>query len=259
MTLWYVIHEYETYDKDEPFHTWLVCGTYENKAKAELECLNLSFDEYCRNKPKRWLPADQKKVKDQDGLKTEEKVRIVRQVISNIGERSSSRNQYWGIGFYIISNEKLKINKNIVNINDIHKSIRDPEPVKKEAKEPVKKNIKVKSDNESDMSGSDSYDSYDESEDDYDFSTDENTENEKEKQEEEDFSENEKKEGKVSDGDKEEEASNTEPDDHDDRQDRQDRQDNEEKSDTEPEEEENQEENTNKVVDETDVEAYESE
>lgn len=139
MTNWYVIHEYETYDQDEPFHAWLVCGTFESKAKAELSALEQCFNEYCNNKPHRWLMTDQRKFKEPENIKQEDKIRIVRQVISNIGDRTSSTNQYWGIGFYVISSDKLKVNKNVVKINNIHKNIKDPEPKVSEAKKPVKR------------------------------------------------------------------------------------------------------------------------
>jgi len=134
--IWYVIHEYETYDDKEPHHTWLVSDKCESKAKAELSALAMSFDEYCANKPHRWRLTDQRKVPE--NLTQDDKIRIVRHVISNIGERTASENQYWGIGFYIIDNLKLKVNKNVVKITNIHNNIIDKAEIKPKVSKAIK-------------------------------------------------------------------------------------------------------------------------
>lgn len=120
--VWYVIHEYAVYDDPSQVqHTWKVVGRYESKGKAEKEALELSFNEYCKDKPMRFP----KNLRNKTEYKLDDKITIVTNVMCSIQESSAASNQYRGIGYFIINSDDLKINKNVVNVSDIFKHLRN--------------------------------------------------------------------------------------------------------------------------------------
>lgn len=140
--VWYVIHEYALFENpNEPQNTWKVVGRFESKAKAEKEALELSFNEYCKDKPMRF-PKNQRNKTD---FKLDDKISIVTNVLYNIQESTTATNKYRGIGYFIISSDDLKINKNVINISDIYKHLKNqPE---NQSKELEKENLEQQTEN----------------------------------------------------------------------------------------------------------------
>ena len=119
-----MVHEYETFTDDTPAHSWLVVGEYQNKRDADAQALKLNFNDFCLNKITRW-PKKYHRVKDTDNLDTKDLQQIVLYVLQNVNAKTGSKNQYWGRGYYIISDERLKIRKGVKKIKDIHALLKD--------------------------------------------------------------------------------------------------------------------------------------
>lgn len=113
MVNWFVIHEYETYNDSEPTHAWYVVGKYKTKEEAELIALDMNFDKYCNDMPERYKNIRAKE------LNVNEKYRIVVKTFNNIHKKVGSANQWRGIGFYIISDDRIKVRNGVKNIKDI--------------------------------------------------------------------------------------------------------------------------------------------
>lgn len=122
--MWYVIHEYETFTDDKPEHSWLVVNEHENKGDADKEALKLNFDDFCKNKITRW-PKKYHRNKNTEDLSTNDLQQIILYVLQNVNAKTGSKNQYWGRGYYIISDDRLKIRKGVKKINDIHALLKD--------------------------------------------------------------------------------------------------------------------------------------
>lgn len=121
---WYVIHEYETYKspKKEPIHAWYINSTHNTKEAAEAKALELNYDKYCRDMPERCL---------QRSLTAEatinEKYKSVIMTLKNIHKCAGSKNQWRGIGYFIIDNKRIKLGSNIKNVKYIWKYLEKEE------------------------------------------------------------------------------------------------------------------------------------
>jgi len=123
--MWYVVHEYETFTDNDPAHSWLIVAEYDNKREADSHALKLNFDDFCLNKITRWPKKYHRK--SVDSLDTSDLQQIVLYVLQNVNAKTGSKNQYWGRGYYIISDDRLKIRKGVKKINDIHALLKNTE------------------------------------------------------------------------------------------------------------------------------------
>lgn len=114
--MWYVIHEYETFADSRPRHAWRVCHKAETKKEAEQKALELNFDDYCKNKVERFP----KNLINKTKLSKTDQLKIVGHVMKMINSKSGSRNAYFGTGYWLSDDTRIKLPKE-VHITDIHK------------------------------------------------------------------------------------------------------------------------------------------
>ena len=108
---------------EEPTHSWQIISEHENKRDADFAALKLNFDDFCRNKNTRWPSKYQRR--NPEKFKTEDLQQVVLHVLQNVNAKTGSKNQYWGRGYYIISSDRLKIDRRTKRIPDIHSLIKD--------------------------------------------------------------------------------------------------------------------------------------
>lgn len=103
--MWFVIYEYEIYNDTKPSHQWTCVGVHQHKDKAIAQALEENFNQFCRNQTGRWPPE----FKSKKSLSPKDKEKIVEFVLNNINNKTGSENDWNGTGYWIVSDETLKL------------------------------------------------------------------------------------------------------------------------------------------------------
>lgn len=112
--MWFVIHEYETYNNEEPVHAWTVLDRKKTKKEAEEAAVELNYKYYCENFPERYPELNKKSAP---------KNKIVKYVLNNINSKTGSENGKFGTGIWIIDASKYNLNEKQTYFTNL-----DPQP-----------------------------------------------------------------------------------------------------------------------------------